>query len=351
MRKTIFLILACTLLSFGVNYYLWKAEQFRRNINNGFLRIYRIPIATQANKIDLKYTSFYIAGITNDTVFFGNSEAPTYLLKSNLELKDTVSQNIKIITREKIAWQSMKVRVEYPNYYITEGVTPINYYGKFPNLEPKRIEIGNRRFDKPIVISPTSVVFRTPDTKLKQNILMKVKFNNDSTGIKKNILMAQGDGYFSTDGALIFDEKTQKIVYLYYYRNTFSVLDTNLNLILDGHTVDTISKVKLSLHYISSLKTTKFDSPPLGVNSQGSIYNNQLFVLSKLRADNENKQMFSENFVIDVYALSNGSYNYSIYLPKLGHKKISNFKVYNNFIYAIYDTVIYKFIYVSTQLK
>ena len=152
-----------------------------------------------------------------------------------------------------------------------------------------------------------------------------------------DILTKQIDGLFCTDGILNYDPGTRQLVYTYYYRNEFILLDKNLNVIKTGHTMDTTSRAHIKVAKINSDKSVTLASPPEFVNLRSSLSGNWLFIQSPVKAINEQKDEFANNSAIDIYNVSDDKYHFSLYIPDLNHKKISAFQVHDKNLYVIQD--------------
>ena len=152
-----------------------------------------------------------------------------------------------------------------------------------------------------------------------------------------DILTKQIDGLFCTDGVLNYDPRTQQLVYTYYYRNEFILLDKNLSVIKTGYTIDTTSRAHIKVAKINSDKSVTLASPPEFVNLRSSLSGNWLFIQSPVKAINEQENEFPNNSVIDIYTLTDDKYRFSIYIPDLNHKKISAFQVRGTNLYVIQD--------------
>ncbi len=130
------------------------------------------------------------------------------------------------------------------------------------------------------------------------------------------------------------------LIYLYYYRNEFICLDTNLNLLYKGSTIDTISKAQIKIVEIRSEKISTFAERPLIVNRKSCISRGWLFVNSGLKANNEERQSFDQLAVIDLYSLIDGTYQFSFYMPDPITKKMRDFIVVEKTLIALYDNYI-----------
>jgi hypothetical protein len=155
--------------------------------------------------------------------------------------------------------------------------------------------------------------------------------------IDTSLLERQIDGIFCVDGRLDYDKSVNRIVYTYYYRNQFIVMDSSLNLLYRGKTIDTTSRVKIQVATISSSKTRTLSAPPMIVNGQSFTANGFLFVNSRLLASNERNDAHDGAWVIDVYSLKDGAYVLSFYLYAFENKKPREFAVVGDKLIALTD--------------
>ncbi|MCG1037959.1 hypothetical protein KI686_16295, partial [Polaribacter sp. DS7-9] len=70
-----------------------------------------------------------------------------------------------------------------------------------------------------------------------------------------HILEKQIDGLFCTDGMLHYNRKRHQLIYLYYYRNQYILMDTLLNIVHKGNTIDTNRVAKINPVKIQSQST------------------------------------------------------------------------------------------------
>jgi len=193
-----------------------------------------------------------------------------------------------------------------------------------------------------IPVSVNSYILRAVD-KANQNVLVKQSAKDTALLVNKHLLTKQVDGFFCTDGMLVPVPGTGRFFYVYYYRNQFIAADTNLNLLYTCRTIDTNSVAKIKIGKIKSTHQTTLAGPPPFVNKQASANPQYLFIRSALRADNETKEMHEKTTPIDVYAVKDGSYRFSFYLPDIAGRKLTEFKVYNQLPVALYGQYVYSF--------
>jgi hypothetical protein len=185
-------------------------------------------------------------------------------------------------------------------------------------------------------ISASTVVIRTFASESREYLLARETSYPPHVTRIPGLLEKQVDGLFCTDGMLRYDHESNRLVYLYYYRNEFVCMDTALNLIYRANTIDTTSRAKIEVVEIESEKSMTLASPPLIVNKKSCVSGGLLFVNSNLMANNESEEEFNDASVIDVYSLADGKYRISFYLPNYENQKIKYFMVHRDRLIAVY---------------
>jgi hypothetical protein len=172
--------------------------------------------------------------------------------------------------------------------------------------------------------------------KTAQNIIGKINLA-DTTKAKYNtsLLQKQFDGIFDTDGTLMVNHDLNKIVYVYRYRNQFTVAQPNLKLDYRGNTIDTITKAQIQLIQLKNGKGKTFAKPPLIVNKTSAIEGNFLYVNSTVLGLYETEELWKTASIIDVYDLTNKTYRSSFPIYNIGNKKMRRMLVSGNLVYAL----------------
>jgi hypothetical protein len=317
---------------------LYAASDKPNAQKNGFNRK-TTQTAVLNNSLALKYPAYYIAGYADQHIYLGNYSASLHLLTVHHNLKDTLESTLKIPPGERYAWKLARVMVDSPTVYMAEGNSPTLYRGRLDSLTLNRFLPQSCFFNLLQNISATSFISRSSHRDSlgdEQNILAKIKTDSPYVQLRKDILTKQVDGIFCTDGTLHFDKQSGKLVYLYHYRNEFITLDTNLQVIYTGHTLDTNTIAKIQVAKMST-GVSKFSAPPNFVNGNASIADNKIYVMSSLLADNENSQYWQQHDIIDVFSLDKGAYINTIYIPLQGKERITDFIVKDSQLFALYE--------------
>ena len=346
MKKPVFITIICLAFAGLIVSILFILSKKPSNQRNNFKRLLRHSTLLDEGKVlDIGYNSYYIAGLSENQVYLGNHSAPNHLLITSYAVSDTQHVALDIPTDHKLAWKTIKVAIDSPSIFILEGVTPVVYHATMPLLQYTHSILSNRAFSNAVPITSTSIITRTIDPELKQNVLKKEwmdsRFRKDVT----HVLDKQVDGVFCTDGMLLYNRDHMQLIYVYYRRNQFIGLDTALNTLYNGNTIDTVSQAKIKISKILSENRAVLTSPHSSVvNKHSAVDKSWLFIHSGLIADNEQKEAFERNSVIDVYTLGDQHYQFSFYLPEYAEEKFYDFAVRDNRVVALYDQylVVYK---------
>lgn len=338
-RKTVITLSATIFVSLVVILVLYVKANVKPNHHYAsFDRKFGAHDVSLVRTLDIKYNSYYFAGNTSQHVYFGNSQVPTHILSINTQLTDTVHISI-LLEEDSLQYQSVQVTVDSPYFYLADGTMPFIYRGTFTDRLARPF-INDLYFNKAIPLSPASFALVTLNN--QQNTLEKKMTGSAGTDIHREILEAQAEGVFSTDGMLLYDRETARLLYLYYYRNQYMVMDTSLALLKRANTIDTISHARIKIGKISSRNSYTMTAPPLVVNRLSCLSGDYLYIHSNLLARNEDAERFEHESVVDVYSLSgSGGYQFSLYIPPYKGRKLRSFSVIGNtLLLALYDHTI-----------
>jgi hypothetical protein len=338
-RRALTLLFCLLGATFSIVFLSFFSGRFNHR-KNGFIRLVPPHVAISDKIRDIGYNSYYLAGGTSDHIYLANRSAPGVIMSLDPWLKDSVSHHLDMLSAGGRVAKSLQITIDSPRIYLFDGFTPSIVHGTLGDSLLHRAR-GKIYFTLAAPISPVSRVYRAVDRRLHQNVL--VKQLNDSIIKGDTILEKQVDGIFCTDGSLHSQPDSNRLVYVYTYRNQFVIMDTNMQIRYRGKTIDTVSTVKLRASGIPSQSSITMSSPPEFVNEQSCVSGNYLFIHSALAADNENMSVYNKCSCIDVYSLIDGSYILSFYLPDFHYKKIRDFQVYGNTLAALYDHYIYTY--------
>jgi len=335
--RTLVRLLACTAGGIAIITGLYLFSDRLNHRPNGFIRLlYPHALQPQAT-LDLGYNSFYIAGMSNTRVYFGNTTAPFLLTITNHLLSDKQQLSIGHPMKMDSMATGPGLIVDSPRLYLYTQSPATIRTASLSGAPIRFSEPDTSVFNQLQPLSPSSFVLRRYDKAAQQNILQSFSLSAGTRPGNDYRLATQGDGVFSTDGMLLGLPDSQGAVYVYYYRNLFVILDRHLHTLVSGHTIDTNHTAQLRITSSYADKSSVLSGPPPFVNRHACTAGRSLFIHSVLLSNNENRSSFEEASVIDVYDLSNGRYRFSFYIPDFAGQKIKDFKIGHHTLVALYQ--------------
>jgi len=303
----------------------------------GFIRKQPSHLIVGTGFFKLNFPKPYFAGADSNQVFVTSWTRRGRLYA--LALKDRTIDSIRLVVPDTLRFSdAASVGIVSGQFLIGDGLK-------------KQIAVGNLQdgnfadvlntpfFSSWVTINQKQFVVRTFNDK-RENILLQV--NSGQPG-REFALEHPGDPIFSPDGQLLITPDRSKIIYTYHYFNRFEVLDANLQLLYSGKTIDTIAHPLIkTVEDKEHQMVTMAETPPF-VNEQCAVDNQYLYVHSVIKADNETPSIFEQAAAIDVYALKDGSYQFTLYIPDLDGMKMKDFTVSRGYMMALFDGYAYKF--------
>jgi uncharacterized membrane protein YphA (DoxX/SURF4 family) len=317
--------------------YLLSEDKIHRN--NSFIRRYPPHPVTTIKGLNIKYNSYYIAGIADGRIYLGNTSAPAHLISVDTTLSDVKTHNIELNNEHKIELFSPQIRILSPYIYLIDGTSSVIFKGSLSDFKTELYWRGNNNnvlISQIEVISPTKFVFRGIDQLNNQNIIGKIDLEKqDNITISNQLIQKQKDGIFDTDGMLRYNSNINQFIYTYYYRNEFITADSNLNLDYHGRTIDTVKNAVIKIASKNSGQVRTLAQEPLIVNHQSYSSGKYLFIKSDRLGKYEPEEMLKDASIIDVYNLKNQTYEFSFYLYDYADEKIKNFQIYKNLLIGL----------------
>lgn len=315
----------------------------KQDFSGGFTRNLKPDFTHSEMVFDLGAGSFYFAGTDSASVYLSRIGDPRRLLRLSHRLEDTSSMSISL-PNERIAFGALQLRVDDIGFYGSETVSPSFLEGSMSNGKLKTQKIPPISFlSSPVRLSRSSLAVKSYDEALNKSIFNKVSKDTALNRFRVDVLERQVDGFFCTDGLLLFENKSGTMIYIYYYRNQFLALDTSMNVRYVGRTVDTVSKAHIRVAQIKSQQSFTMNAPPIIVNTKAAATSKFLFVCSVLKADNQDEASFDDASTLDVYLLQDGTYQFSFVLPSYRNLKLKEFIVQGNYVFAIYGDYVVRY--------
>jgi len=296
---------------------------------NGFNRVfYKSTISPLYYSEKLK-GSRDICGIKNNAIYF-ETGIPGVLIETDSTLSNEHSITFDLPARELIQ-TLFTTFVDSATCYIMAANIPLIIKVDMNTKSYNVFHFPGQLYSESIALGENDYVFRCYKKfsgKLNQ-VFVKGNPVTNSLIEENNISEKKGDAGFSSDGHLLFDGSTHRVVYLEYYSNHFICMDTLLHLIYRSHTIDTFNNetVKAVWNKTGQAENITNGSPLHEINLESTAANGKLYVHSAIKADNERKENFLNNSVIDVYQISNGHYLHSFYIPQYKGENMKGFGV------------------------
>lgn len=238
-KKVIILISTCTVASLLCVTVLFVLSEDLTHTMNSFKRIFPPHAISENGESDLEKSTLYISGTTKENVYLSDREMPFDLRIVNLSSFKTEERRFRIRDSSKYVLTSYAVKVDSPNFYLMDGDVPIIFSGDVSGSEVQRGVFGRAYFSKIVPIKQRSFVMRSKSRLTGETVLGKIKPDSPRVELKNGLLKKQVDGIFCVDGMISYDKIRDRIIYAYYYRNQFLVMDTSLNVLFTGKTIDT----------------------------------------------------------------------------------------------------------------
>lgn len=349
MKQKLIYILA---LSIAAIVAVYTFQLYNNDGKNGFNRKFENLDLNVTKTFPLPPGLSYFSGISDQTIYFQNLSNKTALYSLNYSLSKFMVKELEFPSDTQIS-RIIRADVNVFNsvvYAVNVQTGKLNLFpmegnGNLVAKSPKLHLDHSKPISKESIVGK-SVLLKNGKLQTQLTKVNYVKGTIDTTYVFEN----QKDGLFVPDGMLQFDSSTSRILYTYFYSGQFLCLDTNLKLLYKSKTVDTITTatvkvVKLEKQVGKKKQTTITQSgAPKFVNHNFTIRNGYIYILSGLKADNEQTASFNRNNVIDVYAIDNGKYLYSFYIPKYKSQRMREFRIADGYIFATFggDLVSFK---------
>lgn len=335
-KVTFLVVFVGGFFQFGLLYGLFVLSENSLKYDNPFVRRFS-DFVVKDREIDLQFNSYYYAGSKSDTLFLGNYMSPLVLTSVDTALHYTHPKRLTV-DQEDLPFKSVNVQIDSTNFYFFDGSVPCLLKGKLQDRKAKLVGLGSTLFSVGVPIDSSRLLIRTHNSLGENTIGVTSYATPFSSYFNDSILEKQVDGNFDTDGMLHYDSFLQRGVYVYRYRNQYMVFNPSLKQVTRGNTIDTIRTAQLKVVYDHVKREKKLAGAPLVVNYNSSVYNGLLFVQSGLVGRFEDKKMWQQASVIDVYSILNQTYIASFYVYHIDQKKVSRFFVYDKHFYAFIGT-------------
>jgi len=317
----------------------------RHHGNNGFKRSFKNLNITIAHVLKLESSSFDFVGKPETDIVLRGYKNTQILYSVSDSLANVKPFKLELPSSFNINSSYLNIGTFMSSFYFTNPYGDVAIIG-YKNKSSIGYKVEKLVFDQARLISNSSMIVRAIKGDGKERIreLIKVVLGKNKKPDKRYLLPKQVDGTFCTDGWLHYDKVQSKIFYTYYYRGEFLCLDTNLNLIFKGKTIDTIRLAKIKLTEYNEKEKSGTSNKKITQASTDNLVNwcyttdkDKVYIFSGLKADNESPSNFEKNNPIDIYSIKDGRYLYSMYIPKYKGFRINGFEINGDMLVAIFD--------------
>lgn len=337
MNKRVLLLTSSLLLSsililifilYGQNVLLKEGNGFTRNILNPLQLIKISPFST----IERLYASN-----TNQILLGARDPRWGILTDLSLQKRDTLKININI-KPELLLYSDGYMEENFPHIITINTPGLIRY--DFDSSNYKIVKLQVPLLTRIAPISLNCMAARAFDSSQTYQNLVKIDTRTGNITKQLSIPELNRDAGYSTDGILTFDHGNHVLIFTQFYQNVFYALDTNLNILYKGKTIDTTNTNLVYTHSLSNKEThmgSLSSAVPLKrIMNDVIAGGGKLYILSTLHADNESPSIAQQNTVVDVYNTKNGLYIGSFYIPKVDNKKVNSLQIINDTLVTLF---------------
>lgn len=350
LRRSVYLLLISNFLSCLMVVALFFSSEHIIKKENNFTRRFLIHPVIEENKLDLKVNSYYFAGEHNGHIYLGNYTSPFTLSIVDNSFK-TIQQYQLVPPKSKLILKNLKMVVRFPFVYLADGSAPIIYRAKLGSSALNVYSFKDVYFNDYVVPDSTSIVFRAKSSKSDKHVLglLKIK-DSKSVVINNDMILSDGDGVFSTDGKLLYSSDADKLIFIHYYKNTFSVSNPDFSGLQHLKTIDTLNSTKIKI-VTKQNGHRKMAAPPVIVNVNASAYDDVLFNQSNIKGKFESQKLWKKSSVVDMYNISKQEYFGSFYISNKNNSGMSQMLATQKYFYTITENEIVRYRYAQSVSK
>lgn len=335
-KNVLYRLLSLLLIAMAIPWLLLFFSYMPNKTNNGFSRTFVAKELPIINKAPIKVPLSGISGSSDSALYLsGEDPRAILILDKNLSVKNTLLINIDV-PKDRLVPSRVSIDSNML-YFHLNNLTSV-YYGQFPKQKLNLTKLKTEIFTKSTQISKGSLVVRSFTPSLQNQYFRKMNIVTGDLIHEAKIIEDQNDAGLSSDGMMVYDKVSSKIIYVEYLKNELICMDTNLNVQYRSHTIDTTYSrtVKKGVELKNNGANIVSSAARVQVNKYAFINNRYLYIISGLRSDNEDLDSFMQNDQVDVYTISNGSYIGSFTLKKENSQGLRSAIINHDTLTALY---------------
>ncbi|UNY97897.1 hypothetical protein MQE36_12475 [Zhouia spongiae] len=342
-KRTLIVILLILLFSSGTVLGLFFYTDYNNHLPSSFIRLFPPHAISEVQKeLKLPKEQYQFAGLTKHHIYLHQKGNPLSILEidSNLHITDTI--NLQLPDSIKINLARTQLTVNDMGIFLTDGTKPMLIKGSIHDWKLKAIDLRNNYFNEAIPVDTykLAVIKLVPEQGRRLGML---NINTLTTTLNPKALEEQVDGFFCTDGTIHYNSQLQKLVYTYYYRNQYIVMDKSLEVIARYNTIDTTTTANIKIREIKRNGQRSMASLPPIISRRSHSQGQWFFNHSPVRAKNEPQKQFQKNTVIDVYNLKKGVYKHSFYIRNIHGQSIKDYMIHGGQFMVLYSNALVKY--------
>lgn len=326
-------------IAIGLILFLNSYAEHQRYTGGGFSRNtydVRLNVATW---VDLEKSNWYVAGHSRNHLYLANYDASTTILAFDKRLEKKEKLTFRIVDQKPMLLSAVRVAVDSPRIYLTEGTVPAVYSGTL-NAEPLQAlcKASGVAYFTDFHPATSSRFFIRGLNEHREYVLGTLEADSRRFEQNQDLLKKQIDGLFCTSGVMKVDPVLKNLIYAYSYRNEILVIDSALRLLNSFRTIDTTKRAKIKVAELPLSKSAKLSSPPATVNHNIATHGNLILVLSGMWEDKEAENEI-DGTPLDIYHSLTGQYLFSFYIPHSKNEPAIDMVVFSDTeIVVLYET-------------
>ncbi len=332
MKRMIYLIII--FLFVILSYSLFFLSRVRRiSIDGVFIRKY-VETNWVVEDEFLLTTSleYYFSGKNENSMWLSNERNQLKALKLDLLNRDTIQYSLYLPKMMRLH-RGISVCLHYPGYAVMDGYQRILFVGSLLWDIPDRVDSLPYFFDDAVAINDTSFIIR-----LTKGNEMQLALLNGKSLKESNALNTVGNSVLSRDGILIYDKDSNLCAYIYYYRNEYILMNKDLDTIVIGKTIDSITIPNIDVGLRDNEGQRMINTAMPAINAKADLSGEKLYILSNAKSSMEQYKYRRDSAVVDVYNVKKQKYDFSFRIPRnYKSDKLVNFRVTMNKLVLLFE--------------
>lgn len=136
-NSPITILLSCFIGGISVVSLLYLLSENEIHRNNSFLRRYPPHPVTTIKGLNIKYNSYYIAGVDKDRIYLGNTTAPSHVFSIDTTLNNPETINIQLDNKNNTTFYAPQIRIHTPYFFLVDGNVPAIFKGSMSDWKAK----------------------------------------------------------------------------------------------------------------------------------------------------------------------------------------------------------------------